>query len=92
MPSYFTPAEVELLQASPMFAHETIAYRDVSQGMLSVARHYGGAQLPGGSFTYIPATDELIRDDVLKFISKARRTEKQTKSMAAVDSQIALGL
>jgi hypothetical protein len=41
--------------------------------MFSVARHYGGAKYNGSQYTYIPGEDELIRDDVLKFVTKLRK-------------------
>lgn len=95
MASYFTPAEIELLKVGK-WANETIAYRDVSMTQLSIARHYGGAQLPGGSFTYIPHTDELIRDDVLRYVTKLRREEYAAQRRAqrdgAAEAQFMLGL
>lgn len=45
----------------------------VSQGMFSIARHYGGIKLNGQSYTYFAEHDELIRDDVLKAVSKMRQ-------------------
>ena len=61
-----------------------LAFAHVSNTQLSIARHYGGIQFDGHSFTYIPATDELIRDDVLKFIVKQRRAAaKQVPSLIA---------
>lgn len=52
------------------------AIRGVSQGMFSVARHYGGATYNGASYTYMPETDELVRDDVVKAVKKAERKRK----------------
>lgn len=39
----------------------------VSHGMFSIARHYGAATYQGDAYTYFPDTDELVRDDVLKW-------------------------
>ena len=52
----------------------SIGYRDVSHTQLSIARHSGGTTINGKRFTYIPETDELIRDDVLKAIKKHAET------------------
>lgn len=41
-------------------------YRNVSQTQLSVARFYGCAKVNGSSYTYMPDTDCLIRDDILR--------------------------
>lgn len=50
----------------------------VSQTQLSIARHYGGIKYNGESYTYLPLTDELIRDDVLRWKQKhAKRVSKQ---------------
>lgn len=51
------------------------AIQSVSQGMFSVARHYGGAKYNGASYTYIPETDELVRDDVVKAVQRAERKQ-----------------
>lgn len=46
---------------------------NVSMTQFSIARHYGGCKFQGDSYTYIPTTDELIRDDVLKWKRKQKR-------------------
>ena len=48
----------------------------VSMTQLSIARHYGGCKFQGDSYTYLPHTDELIRDDVLKWQRKQNRAAK----------------
>lgn len=55
---------------------EAMAYRNVSQTQLSIARHYGGIKVSSDFYTYFPATDELIRDDVLKAVTKLRKQKK----------------
>jgi len=45
----------------------------VSNTQLSIARHYGGIKFQGQTYTYFPASDELIRDDVLQFVTKMRK-------------------
>lgn len=49
---------------------------NVSMTQLSIARHYGGCKYQGESYTYLPHTDELIRDDVLKWQRKHKRAAK----------------
>jgi len=49
---------------------------NVSMTQLSIARHYGGCTYQGDSYTYLPHTDELIRDDVLKWQRKQKRAAK----------------
>lgn len=49
---------------------------NVSMTQLSIARYYGGCKYQGDSYTYLPHTDELIRDDVLKWQRKEKRAAK----------------
>ncbi|MEY2854625.1 MAG: hypothetical protein RL030_1757 [Pseudomonadota bacterium] len=53
-------------------AAETIRCRNVTSSVLSIARH-DGATINGKTFVYLPATDELIRDDALLFLRKLRK-------------------
>lgn len=47
----------------------------VSTSMLSVARYSGGCKYNGDSYVYIPHTDELVREDVLKWINKQKASK-----------------
>jgi hypothetical protein len=51
---------------------ETLAYANVCDTQLSIARHYGGATVNGRSFYYLPDTDELLRRDVFRWIERRR--------------------
>ena len=53
---------------------------NVSMTQLSIARHYGGIKYNGDSYTYLPKTDELIRDDVIKWQRKQKRAAKTPNS------------
>ena len=55
---------------------------NVSMTQLSIARYYGGCKFQGDSYTYLPHTDELIRDDVLKWQRKQKRTAKTPNDQA----------
>ena len=48
----------------------------VSQTQFSVARSFGGCTFNGDAYTYFPATDELVRRDVLKWRGKQKRKAK----------------
>jgi len=50
--------------------NESIAYANVSNTQLSVARHFGGCKIEGKEFVYNPTDDSLIRKDVIKWLSK----------------------
>ena len=50
--------------------NESIAYANVSNTQLSVARHFGRCKIEGKEFVYNPTDDSLIRKDVIKWLSK----------------------
>lgn len=63
------------IQDCPLKRDAPFAVLHVSQTQFSVARHYGGMQFQGYRYTYNPKTDELVRDDVLKWLKKQRKTK-----------------
>ena len=87
MKSYIAESEVHALQEH-FDRDATIAYRDVSNSLLSLARHYGGTTVNGKHFVYFPETDELIRDDVLAFLHKRRKDALQ--EVAHLSQQLGL--
>ena len=61
-------------------ASEVIAYPNVSNSQLSIARHYGGTKVNGKEYTYNHEDDSLIRNDVLKFMKKlTAKTPSKTR-------------
>ena len=78
--SYLTQAEIDALQASDLSRSTPFLICGVSQTQFSVARYYGGAKYNGQQYTYMPTTDELIRDDVLKWVTKQRKPKKKGKA------------
>ena len=61
------------LEDCPLSRATPFGMTDVSKTQFSIARHYGGITFNGAKYTYIPTTDELIRDDVLKWKKKNKR-------------------
>lgn len=55
------------LDGCPLHRKTPYGMTNVSMTQLSIARHYGGIKCNGESYTYLPKTDELIRNDVLKW-------------------------
>jgi hypothetical protein len=72
--SYLSESEVEAIQWHHIRAPYLIS--GISHGIFSIARHYGGMKYQGCSYTYIPESDECVRDDVLKFVTKLRKPKK----------------
>ena len=58
------------LDQCPLHRKTPFGIRNVSMTQLSIARHYGGIKYNGDEYTYLPKTDELIRNDVLKWQRK----------------------
>lgn len=58
------------LNGCPLHRKTPFGMTNVSMTQLSIARHYGGIKYNGESYTYLPKTDELIRNDVLKWQTK----------------------
>jgi len=77
--SYLTQEEIDALQTSKLPTNAPFAICSVSQSQFSIARHYGGIKFNGFPYTYIQPSDELVRDDVMKFIGKRRKQAKKTK-------------
>lgn len=82
MNSYLSDQDVADILAKGLHKRTPYLIRGVSSGYFSIARYCGGIKYNGDSFTYMPTTDELVRDDVLKFIVKKRKGEKQSEQKA----------
>lgn len=52
-------------------------FYQVSRGQFSVARHYGSLRFGGDYYIYVPSTDELVRDDVLKWEKKRKEVDQR---------------
>jgi hypothetical protein len=73
------PADCPLSRDTPF------GITNVSHTQLSIARHYGGIGFNGQKYTYLPLTDELIRDDVLRWM-----TRRMKKAQAAAKQEVML--
>jgi hypothetical protein len=78
--SYLTEAEVDAIQS----LHRDTPYliRGISDSQFSPARYYGGMKFNGASYTYMRNTDEMVRDDVIKFVSRNRRAAEKVAKKA----------
>ncbi len=83
LPSYLTAAEKLRLSFEPFPPGDApIGYSDVSQTILSTARHSGGITINGRGYTYCAESDELWRDDVLRLVHGWRKAEAAQKPAA----------
>lgn len=71
MPSYLTEPEW-----AAVFEHfgvrDTLAYAGVSDTIFSPARMFGALTINGALYLYSPSTDELLRQDVIKWVERRR--------------------
>ena len=75
--SFLTQSEIDALQSSKLPRNTPFLIQGVSSTQFSVSRHYGGCTYNGKYYTYLYDTDELIRDDVLKWVKKYRKGVSQ---------------
>ncbi len=88
--SYLTPAEVDAIQHLPRDTPYLIA--GVMNTQLSIARFYGGIKYNGAHYAYMPATDELVRWDVVKYIAKQRKREAALRKLNKASDQMGMEL
>lgn len=74
---HMTEAEIDALQATKLDRATPFVICGVSQTQLSIARFYGGCKFQGRNYSYIPTTDELLRDDVVKWLAKHRKAQRK---------------
>lgn len=74
---HMTEKEIDALQATKLDRATPFAIGGVSQSQLSIARHYGGCKFQGRNYLYLPGTDELLRDDVVKWLAKHRKAQRK---------------
>lgn len=78
MKSFFNTDEINALQASGLDKKTPYIIQNVSETQLSIARYFGGCRYDGVYYTSIPVADEIVRNDVLKWIIKYRK-DKEAK-------------
>lgn len=65
------------LENCPLHRKTPFGICNVRKTQFSIARYYGAIKFNGELFTYLPDTDELIRDDVLQWRRKQLKGEAQ---------------
>lgn len=82
MSSHLTPDEWRAaIERFRYGGEQPLSYREVSRGHLSRAVKDGGVMFGGAAYLYINETDELLRQDVLKWVlrRRAEATKETTK-------------
>ena len=89
---HITESEEMALQDAGLDRQSPFMIRGVSKTQFSIARHYGGVVFKGQSYTYLPETDEMIRDDVAKWLAKHRKAERKSADDVETPAQLGLGV
>lgn len=88
--SYLTADEVRAAQA--LHKRAPFALCNVSRGYFSVSRYYGGCTFRGCHYIYMPGHDECVRDDVLRLVTRLRRTAARNATAPAGQTTLDLGI
>ena len=78
--SFLTPAELLAISDLPQRTPYVIA--PIRGSFFSLAALYGEMQVQGVAYTYMPATDECIRDDVLIRVNRLRSLQARADKVA----------
>jgi hypothetical protein len=70
------------LEACPLHRKTPFGICNVRMTQFSIARFYGAIDFNGDRFTYLPDTDELIRDDVLRWRLGELKREAQNAELS----------
>jgi hypothetical protein len=74
------------LDACPLHRKTPFGVTNVSMTQLSIARYYGMINFNGYRYIYYPDTDELIREDVMKW--KAKQLKAKHKKIEKTQEEI----
>lgn len=79
--SHLSEVELAALQTTSLTRDTPFIIQGVSNTQLSIARHYGGCRFQNREYRYIPHTDELIRDDVVKWLVKFQKDKRKQEKV-----------
>lgn len=68
-----TDADIDALQTSGLHRATPYMIVGVAQSQFSIARHYGGIRYQGIYYRYDHAANQLIREDVARWIKSRAR-------------------
>ena len=68
------------LDACPLHRKSPFGITNVTQTQFSIARYYGGINFNGSMYIYYPDTDELIREDDMKWKAKKLKTKHKKQN------------
>jgi len=74
------------LDACPLHRKTPFGVTNVSMTQLSIARYYGAINFNGYKYIYYPDTDELIREDVMRW--KAKQLKAKHKKIEKTQEEM----
>lgn len=85
--SHLSEIELLLLDLSDLPRDTPFIIGNVMQTQFSISRYYGGCTFMGKHYSYVPTTDELIREDVVRWLTRERkRARAEAKKLGATDT------
>lgn len=85
-----TASELDALQSSGLHRRAAYAITGVSSSLFSVARYYGGCTYHNCRYVYVQLDDELVREDVLRWLTKWRKRASKLPKGAPPDQGVLL--
>jgi hypothetical protein len=85
---YLSPEELTALNRTELSRKAPFAIRCASMGKFNIAKREGGAVYHGWGYKYFPATDELVRHDVVKWAERRRRFAAKLKQAEQAQEQV----
>lgn len=76
-------SELELLTIQHLPRDTPYLIQHISRTQLSIARHAGGCRYQGQNYVYMPTTDELVRADVARLVTRLRGLEAKRERTEA---------
>ncbi len=67
---------------------ENVAYANISETQLSIAKYSFGAKIHGKHYVYNPIDDSLIREDVVKWIAYHKKSKEAPKKPVDQSQQL----
>ena len=85
-------SELEIIAIQHLPRDTPYLIQHISRTQLSVARHAGGCRYQGREYVYMPETDELLRRDVARLVTRLRKLDaKRTRTEARQRGERAQG-
>lgn len=88
--SHLTAEELAALRQTILSEYTPYIIQGASATQLSISRNSGGCRYQGREYLYVSPTDELIRDDVVKWLGDYRKDKRKQAKLDEKKKQLPL--